>query len=123
MGIPGTPAFWGSQGCIKGDQLVSDSGISTSLVEEFEQGMSVAEREQFYPLGLTDPYAIQQLDWLRAIESGTDPETSGREGLHDLACAFGMLESSQLGRRVTLAELLSGAVSGYQDEIDAHYGL
>ena len=123
VGIPGTPAFWGSQGCIKGDQLVSDSGVSTSLVEEFEQGMSVAEREQFYPLGLTDPYAIQQLDWLRAIESGTDPETSGREGLHDLACAFGMLESSQIGRRVTLDELLSGAVSGYQDEIDAHYGL
>ena len=123
VGIPGTPAFWGSQGCIKGDQLVSNSGVSTSLVDEFEQGMSVAEREQFYPLGLTDPYAIQQLDWLRAIESGTDPETSGREGLHDLACAFGMLESSQIGRRVTLDELLSGAVSGYQDEIDAHYGL
>ncbi|MEZ4708050.1 MAG: Gfo/Idh/MocA family oxidoreductase [Caldilineaceae bacterium] len=123
VGIPGTPAFWGSQGCIKGDQLVSDSGVSTSLIDTFEQGMSAAEREQFYPLGLTDPYAVNQLDWLRSIESGTDPETSGREGLHDLACAFGMLESSQLGRRVTLEELLSGAVSGYQDEIDAHYGL
>lgn len=123
VGIPGTPAFWGSQGCIKGDQLISDSGVNTSLIEQFEQGMSADEREQFYPLGLTDPYAIQQLDWLRSIESGTDPETSGREGLHDLACAFGMLESSQLGRRVTLEELLSGAVSGYQDEIDAHYGL
>ena len=66
---------------------------------------NVTENGTGKPLPGTDPYAIQQLDWLRAIETGTDPETSGREGLHDLACAFGMLESSQLGRRVMLAEL------------------
>ena len=74
-------------------------------------------------LVLTDPYAIQQLDWLRSIEAGCDPETSGREGLYDLACAFAIPESSQAGRRVTLEEMLSGAVSDYQAEIDRHYGL
>ncbi|MEZ4714541.1 MAG: hypothetical protein R2851_00370 [Caldilineaceae bacterium] len=52
----------------------------------------------------------------------TDPETSGREGLYDLACAFAMLESSQAGRRVTLEEVLDGRVDRYQAEIDAHYG-
>ncbi len=123
VAVSGEPAFWGSQGCIKGDQLIHDDGTRESLPDRFEQDMSAAEREQFYPLGLSDPYAIQQLDWLRAIANGTDPETSGREGLHDLACAFAMLESSALGRRVTLEEMLSGAVSGYQDEIDAHYQL
>jgi len=63
------------------------------------------------------------LDWLRAIERGEDPETSGREGLLDLACAFAMLESSVGGREVTLAEVLSGDVRAYQAEIDEYYGL
>ena len=43
--------------------------------------------------------------------------------LHDLACSFGMLESSTLRRQVTIAEMLSGAVDAYQGEINAHYGL
>ena len=121
--IPHTPAFFGSKGCIKGDQLIDDNGNRESLIEHFELDMSDAERARFFPLGLTDPYAVLQLDWLRAIESGGHPETSGREGLHDLACAMGMIESSLLGRRVALDELLSGAVSDYQREIDEYYGL
>lgn len=121
--IPGAPAFYGSEGCIKGGDLIDDSGKHTPLLPYFEEHLSNAERTQFFPLGLTDPFALQQLEWLRAIAEGRDPETSGREGLHDLACAFGMLESSALGRRVHLAELLSGEVSAYQAEIDEHYGL
>ena len=121
--LTGAPAFFGSEGCIQGGDLINDHGHRTSLGETFQQAMSAAEREQFYPLGLTDTFALQQLDWLRAIESGRDPETSGVEGLHDLACAFGVLESSALQRRVTLDELLAGTVATYQAEIDAHYGL
>ncbi len=34
-----------------------------------------------------------------------------------------MIESSQLKRTVTLSELLSGEVKGYQQEIDDHFGL
>ena len=121
--IPGAPVFFGSEGCIKGDDLVDGNGVHSSLIETFQTGMSVDDRERFFPLGLTDPYAIQQLDWLRAIEEGKDPETSGREGLHDLACAFAMLESSQVARQVSLDEVLSGAVDSYQEEINTHYGL
>ena len=76
-----------------------------------------------FPLGLSDPCAIQNLDWLRAIAAGRDPETSGREGLRDLACAFAILESSLARREVSIDEVLSGAVDGYQREIDEHYGL
>ena len=119
--IPGTPAFYGSEGSIRGEQLVSERGSRANVIRYFQEHVSNADRERFFPLGLTDPFAIQQLDWLRAIAAGADPETSGREGLHDLACAFGMLESSQAGRRVTLEEVLDGRVDRYQAEIDAHY--
>ena len=106
-----------------GGQLINDSGLRAPLIDHFEANLTVDEREAFFPLGLIDPFAIQQLDWLRGIEEGRDPETSGREGLYDLACAFAMLESSTLKRQVSLMEVLSGVANAYQAEIDAFYGL
>jgi len=123
LDIPGSPVLFGSEGSIRGDELVRDGGRRLPLQQEFEQSMTDAEREQFFPLGLRDPFAIQQLDWLRAIERGTDPETSGAEGLRDLACAFTILESSTLGRQVTPREVLDHSVDAYQHDIDAYYNL
>jgi 1,5-anhydro-D-fructose reductase (1,5-anhydro-D-mannitol-forming) len=121
--IAGAPVFYGSEGCIKGGDLIDNRGNRVSLMQEFEQGISADEREQFFPMGITDTFALNQLDWLRAIQAGTEPETSGDEGLLDLACAFGILESSVLQRHVTLGEVLSGAAASYQAEINVHYGL
>jgi predicted dehydrogenase len=121
--VPGAPAFYGSRGCIKGGELMDGKGNRKPLLEHFNANLSAEERDLFFPLGLTDSFAISQLDWLQSIEQGKDPETSGVEGMHDLACAFAMLESSLARRQVTLAEMLSGAVDGYQAEINAHYGL
>jgi predicted dehydrogenase len=123
LDIPGAPALMGSQGALRGGELQLADGKRLPLQEEFERALGDAEREQFFPLGLRDPYAILQLDWLRAIERGGDPETSGAEGLRDLACAFAILESSALGRQVTLDEVLDGRADSYQREIDEHYGL
>jgi len=123
LAIPGSPAFYGSEGCIRGGELVHGDGRREGLLAKFETEMSAEERDRFFPLGLRDPFAILQLDWLRAIKERRDPETSGREGLADLACAFALLESATLGRRVTLDEVLSGTVSAYQADLDAHYGL
>jgi len=120
--IPGSPVL-SQQRQYRNGEITRDKGPRQPLMERFEQSLSVAEREQFFPMGLGDPFAIQQLDWLRAIERGTDPETSGQEGLHDLAGAFAILESSALGRQVRVEEVLSGQVDAYQQAIDLHYGL
>jgi 1,5-anhydro-D-fructose reductase (1,5-anhydro-D-mannitol-forming) len=122
VGPEGGAVVMGSKGMLRGGEILTPEG-RMPLMDTFNEGLSAAEREQFFPLGLTDPYAIQNLDWLRAIDRGGDPETSGEEGLRDLACAFGIIESSALGRPVTQDEMLSGAVDGYQREIDEHYGL
>lgn len=121
--IPDTPVFYGSEGCIKGGELMDDRGNRSPLIGTFREKMSMEESEAFFPLGLQDPFALQQLDWLRAIERGVEPEASGWEGLHDLACAFAVLESSLARRQVTLAEVLDGSVRAYQAEIDEMYGL
>jgi predicted dehydrogenase len=123
LDIPGAPAIMGSQGGIRGGELILADGRRLPLREEFERALTDADRELFFPLGLRDPYAIQQLDWLRAIARGADPETSGEEGLRDLACAFAILESSALGRQVTLDKVLDGRFAAYQREIDEHYRL
>jgi predicted dehydrogenase len=123
LDIPGAPALMGSKGAVRGGELLLEDGTRLPLQPEFERALTETEREQLFPLGLRDPYAIQQLDWLRAIERGGDPETSGREGLRDLASAFAILESSALGRQVTLDEVLDGAADAYQREIDEHYRL
>ena len=64
------PAFYGSRGCIKGGRLVLDDGFRGPLLERFERDLDAEQREQFFPLGLREPYAILQLDWLRGLLSG-----------------------------------------------------
>ena len=125
--IPGAPVVMGSKGALQGGEIVVRDHDGTeqrsSLMDRFERELGNEEREQFFPRGLRDPYAIQQLDWLQSIEQGKDPETSGVVGLRDLAAAFAILESSAVGRQVTLDEVLDGTVDTYQRPIDEHYGL
>ncbi len=123
LNIPGTPAFFGSLGCMKGGEVILDNGTRATAIALFNERADAKTKAQFYPHGFTDPYTIQQYDWLTAIEQGKQPETDGEVGLQDLAAAYAMIESSHLGRTVTLDEVLSGQVDAYQREIDDHYGL
>ena len=55
--------------------------------------------------------------------SGAEPEVTLEEGRRDLALTYAPFESGVLGRAVGLDEVLSGAASGYQAEIDERLGL
>ena len=123
FGMDSGAGVLGNAGAIRNGEIWTNTGERQPLRETFEKELSAIEREQFFPLGLTDAYAIQNLDWLRAIERGGDPETSGEEGLRDLACAFAILESSALERTVTQAEMLAGTADIYQSEINQHFDL
>jgi hypothetical protein len=48
-------------------------------------------------------------------------ETSGEEGLSDLAVCFAALESSLLGRKISVRDVLSGRAARYERPINAHY--
>jgi predicted dehydrogenase len=121
--IANGPVFYGSKGSLHRDDLILDDGRRLSAQALFAAEADEAIKVQWFPHGFTDPFAIQQLDWLQAIERGGQPETDGEEGLRDLAAAFAIIESSRLGRRVTLEEVLQGDVGEYQAEINDHYGL
>ena len=123
VSLPGEFTLYGTSGSVVSDQLHLDDGTHSDLVSLFYDRVEPSDVQRWFPLGLQDPSAIQQYDWLRGIETGRSPETSGEEGLHDLAASFAMIESSHLNRAVTLDEILAGRVAAYQGEINAHYGI
>jgi predicted dehydrogenase len=123
VALPGGMVIYGDRGSLHGQTLVRDDGTREELPELFAREADAATKERFFPHGLTDTFALPQLDWMRAIRAGGQPEMDGVEGLRDLATAYAMLESSVAGRTVAVEEVLSGEVRGYQEEIDAAYGL
>lgn len=117
------PVFYGTKGRVTGDRLQLDGEEEQSLAALYEASAPAGMKERHFPLGLTNDFALNQLDWLRAIENGTQPECSGAEGLRDLACAYAVVESDLAGRNVSIAEVESGELREYQKKIDERFGL
>jgi predicted dehydrogenase len=121
--IPAGPILYGTRGCLKADRLLLDCAEETTLDAYFERHATDAERERLFPRGMTDQFGLLIGDWLRAIREHREAETSGEEGLRDLAASFAIVESSLAGCAVSMADVLSGKVDAYQRDLDAHYGL
>lgn len=115
--------IYGTQGSLQGDELTLDSGLRGSVTDLYARGAEPTARQAVFPAGIRDAFALEMLDFVRAIASGNPMEASGREGLLDLATAYTMLESSTLNKPVSVADVISGKVAAYQAEIDDHYGL
>jgi predicted dehydrogenase len=67
--------------------------------------------------------AIELHDFGEAIQTGRAPEVDGYLGMTAVAAIYAAYESAWLGRSVSMDEVLSGAVAGYQEEIDRALGL
>jgi predicted dehydrogenase len=119
---PTGPVLYGTRGCIKGEMVLLDGQEPTTLDDHFARH-GPADADRLFPLGMSDAFGLLIGDWLRSIREGRPAETSGTEGLHDLAASFAIMEASEAGRTVRLSEILDGSVDGYQRELDEHYGL
>lgn len=119
----GGPVLYGSKGRVLGDTLTLDDGTTHNIAQLYNDQCDPDRKEREFPRGMSNEFGIAQLDWIRAIEHGRDPLTSGWEGLADLAGAFAILESDLAGRRVSVEEVINGDVSDYQLPISQHYNL
>ena len=117
------PIVYASAGCIKGDAVFGDDGPLGRAGNLLAANADPELRESFFPAGLEDPFALELLDFIRAVDAGADMETSATEGLVDLASAYAILESSTGGTPVRVEDVVSGAVALYQEEINAHYDI
>jgi predicted dehydrogenase len=115
--------YYGAKGSVVGEQVVLDDATRRDLATVYDEGETSERRGVHFPLGLTDAFALNQHDWLEAIRHKREAETSGREGLRDLAAAFAVLESSCAGRTVEVDEVSRGDLREYQKPIDERFGL
>lgn len=120
--IPSGPTLYGSNGSISGDRVVLDGQEPTTLDAHWERHGS-ADAARCFPHGLSDPFGLLIGDWLAGIRENRPAETSGEEGLRDLAASFAIVESSVAGRAIALGDVLDGTVDAYQRDLDEHYGL
>lgn len=116
-------AVYGTKGSMIGGEVTLDNGDKFKVVDRFEQELSPEQKEKFFPFGMTNGFALEQYDWIRAITTGSPSETSGEEGLRDLAASFAILESSLKGCTVKVDDVYSGKIDEYQRPINEHYGL
>jgi predicted dehydrogenase len=86
-------------------------------------GKGGVEYDLPFPTSDAGQIAIEQHDFARAVLNNGNPEIDGHGGLTALAAVLGVFESSKVGRPVTMDEMLTSAVSGYQDDLDRGLGL
>ncbi|MCA9177917.1 MAG: Gfo/Idh/MocA family oxidoreductase [Planctomycetales bacterium] len=114
--------FYAERGSVIGDDVRFDDGTTASLGDLYRSHAG-DRKELDFPRGIENPFALNQLDWLEAIEQGRAPETSGKVGLRDLAAATAILESSHSGRRVLVDDVAEGRVRDWQRPLDRKHGL
>ena len=114
--------YHGTAGGVRDNVVTTDAGRQFDLAALYAEQSPADLRADHFPLGLTDAFALNQYDWLDAIRGRRQPETSGREGLRDLAAAFALLESSLAERTVTVDEVASGDLGEYQRPLDRRFG-
>ena len=121
LSIPRT--IYGTKGCIKADNLILDDGEKISIGKIFEKKASSEIKERFFPYGIKDPMALETLEFLNAINEKREMETSGWEGLRDLAASFALIESSLRRRSIKVDDVESGKIAAYEKEINKYYGI
>lgn len=115
--------FYGTRGRTTGGDATLLDGRAAKLADLYSQQASPSRQAAEFPHGLDDSFALNQGDWLEAIRRRRDPETSGREGLRDLAAAYAILESAQAGRTVRVSDVCEGRERAFQTAIDERFGL
>ncbi len=118
---------YGSEGSLDfatGITLRNGENISNEvLVNEFLAHISDEEHEYYFPSGIEDTVAIELKYFADAILTRGKPEVDGVEGLKSQAICMAVYESGWYGRPVTLAEIESCELEGYQGEINEKLGI
>jgi len=67
--------------------------------------------------------AIEYADFAEAIFGQHQVEVNAEQGTRSVAASYSMMESHQIGRLVTLEEVMTEQVDSYQEEINDSLGL
>jgi len=122
----GKQAIYGEEG-----SLCWDSGLKSAeremslaeLVQAHSDALSDEQRQQLFPMGLTDGMAIELHQFIEAVLGRGSVETDGLEGYKAEAIALALFEADRLGRKVSMEEVEKLEVEQYQAEINRALGI
>jgi len=121
--LPGGTALFGDLGCIKEGKLISEREGVRVLEDLFVRSAPKGIQEEWFPRGVTDAFALELHEFFRSIREGRSPETSGIEGLRDVAACYSVVESSVRGECVRFEDVANCRVETYQRAINDQLGL
>ena len=94
-----------------------------NLHRAYLEELGAAGRDQVFPLGLTDGFALEVYDFVTAIRDGREPEVSAEAGMRAKAIAQTLYESALRGEVVRVDDVISGKIDDYQRPINQWLGL
>lgn len=98
--------------------FVPDFALDTVTAALFG-GDKITTYDMPFPIVDANLLAIEQAEFVDAIEKDFQPEVDGMQGLRSLALAFGFLESEEVGKPLSMEAMLSGEqVLPYQEAIE-----
>ena len=118
--------YYGSEGSVDEDGIHLKSGSARSMDElrkEFLNSLSPDEKEELFPLGITNSVALGIHDFLDAVKSHREPEVTGWDGFAAQAICEAIYESAYCGQAVNVDDVISGKIEAYQADINEHWGI
>lgn len=112
----------GRNEAIKGDELlalVPDFELDDMTTAFWDGRRRMASYEMPFDQIDAKLVAIEYQDFVESVTTGRAPEVGAVEAMKALSLAYGLLESGKLHQPVRFADVMSGAIAGYQSEIGA----
>ncbi|MCL4507037.1 MAG: Gfo/Idh/MocA family oxidoreductase [Chloroflexi bacterium] len=116
-------AIYGQKGCLKGGRVFIAGNDPKDVLSLFRDQADRSVTNRFFPHQIKDSFALELGEFLSAIEAGRQPETSGTEGLKDIAPGLAILESSLLHRPVRVADVEACRIETYQQAINERWNI
>jgi predicted dehydrogenase len=132
LGAKGVCEGFGSRGARVKMRAGEGEELSQEEMLAIAEGFEVNPLSQhFFPTGIS--HGDSEVDWkliameyhefAEAILEGKPVEVDGTEGMKDVAAIYAIFESSLAGRSVTMDEVESCGIYGYQADIDRALGI
>ncbi len=128
---------WGTEGAIKdrqewmhpfqfgGDiELTDGTEIPyEDLEKQYLDQLSEDWRQAIFPYEITNGRTIECWDFVESVADRRPPEIDGEAGQRAKAVCCALYEADHAGEPVKVADVLSGEISEYQDEINDYWGI
>jgi UDP-N-acetyl-2-amino-2-deoxyglucuronate dehydrogenase len=91
------------------------------IEKEYLLSLSGEEKERLFPYGVTDGFAIEVQDFVRAVAKQGTVEMDGVAGLKAKALSEACFESATLGKPVKYLDVLEGRIDAFQKPLNDYW--